>query len=177
MTAEPGGHPRGRGRAPARRAARLRVRAPRRSAPEKDTTLGSARAAGSRMRLDDLDLLVGRRAHLLHRTARPADTDVRVDGVPEAEVLGEEALRVESTAATEAALAATTRLEIDPGAEPWPVARAPDERDLEPVCRRGNVSQQPVRPARERWDAPAGGEQQVEPAVAVEIREVRPAPP
>ena len=70
------------------------------------------------MRLDDLDLLVGRRAHLLHRTARPADTDVRVDGVPEAEVLGEEALRVESTAATEAALAATTRLEIDPGAEP-----------------------------------------------------------
>ena len=92
-------------------------------------------------------------------------------------MLGEEALRVESTAGAEAVLAATARLDIDPGAEPWAVARAPDERDLEPVRRRGDVSQQPVRPARERWDAPAGGEQQVEPAVAVEIREVRPAPP
>ena len=92
------------------------------------------------MRLDDLDLQVGRRAHLLHRTARPADTDARADGVLEAEVLGEEALRVESTAGAEAVLAATARLDIDPGAEPWAVAREPDERDLEPVRRRGDVS-------------------------------------
>src|SRR5947208_3375506 len=88
------------------------------------------------------------------RPRRRADTDARADGVPEAEVLGEEALRVESTAGAEAVLAATARLDIDPGAEPWAVARAPDERDLEPVRRRGDVSQQPVRPARERWNAP-----------------------